>query len=190
MRHGIVTIVTPIRADRDENKVRNRLRALHDDALPREHLIGLHFASLSVIGRYPDAPPDFTPHLVFEASFDGTREDFIDDLVTTAGPTLDDIYQDCDGYPEPGTQLPQVVKNYLFRHDVGADCIFIAYPNRTVGQIEHEHQLRRALAALDRYDRDTIAPQHLPPPTQRSLVSLLRRQIAAALPATNRVAAA
>lgn len=174
MRHGIVTIVTPIRAGR-ENDVRDRLRDLGDDVLPREHLIGLHFASLSVIG----APPDFTPHVVFEASFDGTREDFIDDLVATAGPTLDSIYQDCTGYPQPGTQLPQVVKNYLLRHDVGADCLFIAYPNRTVGQIKHEHQLRRTLAALDRYDRDTLAPWHLPPPTQRSLASLLRRQIAA-----------
>ena len=179
MRHGIVTIVTPIRADRDENVVRNRLRDLSDDVLPREHLIGLHFASLSVIGQYPDAPRDFTPHLVFEASFDGTREDFIDDLVATAGPSLDFIYQDCTDYPQPGTQLPQVVKNYLFRHDVGADCAFFAYPGRTVGQIQQEHQLRNTLVELDRCDRNEFALRNLSPPSQRSLVSLLRRQIAA-----------
>ena len=178
MMHGIVTIVTPIK-DAREDTVRQRLKALCDGGLPSAPLIGLHFASLSVLGKYLDAPKDFKPQLVFEASFDGPREDFIDDLVANGSAWLDTVYRDCEGYPDRGTQLPQVVKNYLLRNDVGADCLFIAYPYRSVAQIQQERQLRDALASLDEVARSTLAHRNLPPPMQRSLVSRLRQQIAA-----------
>jgi hypothetical protein len=178
MRHGIVTIVTRIDAKRrDAEAMRDRLKGLDPDSF--KPLIGLHFASLSIIDNLTDRPgdPAFEPHLVFEASFDGTREDFIDDLVAIAGATLDDVYRDCVDYPEPGTRLPQLVKNYLLRHDVGADALYIAYPGRTVGQITQESRLRDALVEMNRNDRTALADRQLPPPMQRSLLSLLRRQV-------------
>jgi len=181
MRHGIVTIVAPIGQGRTENEVRDHLRNLNNGGLPTAPLIGLHFASLSVLGRegYRDAPPDFRAQLCFEASFDGTREDFIDDLIAYGCAWVDTVFQHCEGYPVVGTALPEVVKNYLFRHDVGADCLFIAYPYRTVGQIRHEHQLRDAVADFDRRNRAQLAYPELSPPMQRSLVARIRQQVAA-----------
>ena len=177
MKHGILTVVAPIVRDHDRI-VRQRLLAMGNGGLPTAPLIGLHFASASVLCRYPDAPDDFTPQLLFEASFDGPREDFVDDLVATGGMWLDTVFQDCEGYPPQGTQIPQLVKNYLFNHDKGADCVYIAYPYRSVGQIQQEHQLRDAVAGLDDIDRAALGQRHLPPPMKRSLVSLIRRQIA------------
>jgi len=178
MKHGILTVVAPIAQGQDDI-VRQRLLTMGNGGLPTAPLIGLHFASVSVLGRYLDAPDDFTPQLLFEASFDGPREDFIDDLVSTGGMWLDTVFQDCEGYPPQGTQIPQLVKNYLFTHDAGADCVYIAYPYRSVGQIQQEHQLRDTVARLDYDDRAMFGLRHLPPPMKRSLVSLIRRQVAA-----------
>jgi hypothetical protein len=181
MRHGILTILTPILPDRDLETFRQELRALDSRTFPCQELIGLHFASLSVIGKYDnqyaEAPEDFNPHLVFEVSFDGSREDFIDDLVAVMGRRLDCVYKHCSGYPGTGRRLPQLVKNYLLRHDVGADAVFIAYPRRTVGQIHQENQLRDALVEQDQRIRTSDDIRQLEPPMQRSLVRLLRERI-------------
>src|SRR5688572_2697856 len=102
MKQGIVTIVTPIRTGRADEAFRQHLRQL---AFPGWALIGLHFASLSIIedrkgNKDEDREghkDDYSPHLLFEASFDGTREDFIEDLVASLGGLLDEIYQHCEG---------------------------------------------------------------------------------------------
>src|SRR5262245_23456608 len=191
MRQGIVTIVAPIKKPRHKETaaeeaarvetVRDRLRALRHGGPALPPLIGLHFASLSVLGKqgYRYAPEDFTAQLCFEASFDGTREDFIDNLVAQGCTWVDTVFQNCEGYPAGGTALPQVVKNYLFRHDVGADCLYIAYPYRTVGQIQHEHRLRDAVAYFDRQNRNQLSYAGLPPPLQRSVVARIRQEVAA-----------
>jgi len=176
MKHGILTIVAPIIQGR-EDLVRHRLWALQDGGLPTAPLIGLHFASLSVIENYVGTAP-LRPHVLLDANFDGTREDFIDALVIHGGPWLDTVFQDCEGYPAAGTQLAQVVKNYLLANDAGADCAYIAYPYRTVGQIQQEHRLRDAVAALDAINRYGLPQSALPPPRQRSLVARIRTQIA------------
>jgi hypothetical protein len=176
MKHGILTILAPIIQDR-EDQVRDRLLLLQDGGLPTAPLIGLHFASLSVI-KDSKKTHYLRPHVLFDANFDGTREDFIDALVTHGGPWLDTVFQDCEGYPDAGTELAQVVKNYLLAHDAGADCVYIAYPFRTVGQIQHEHRLRNEVARLDAINRFGLPQDALAPPRQRSLVARIRTQIA------------
>ncbi|MGH9373069.1 MAG: hypothetical protein ACRD15_16230 [Vicinamibacterales bacterium] len=174
MRHGILTIVAPLQQGTDAG-VRKRLRALTPVGFPCDRLVGLHFASLSVIDSRGNAPTDFAPHALFEASFDGPREDFINDLVTLTPAAVDEIFRDCEGYPAAGTTLPEVVKEFLFHHDEGADCVYIAYPGRTVDQIRQESQLRNEVARRDGENRAVMpgGPAH----TQRSRVSLLRRQV-------------
>lgn len=174
MQHGILTIVAPLKSN-TEPAVRKRILGLDNGGLATGSLIGLHFASVTVLGRCKDVPDDFTPHLLFEASFDGTREDFVDDLIAHGGPWLDTVFQDCEGYPTEGHRIPQVVNNYLFDHDCGANCSYVAYPYRSVEQIHHEHGLRLAVAEIERRLRGIW----LPPPRPRALVSRIREQIAA-----------
>ena len=172
MKHGILTIVAPIQQNR-EAEVRERIRNLQNSGLATGPLIGLHFASVAVLGPYPEAPDDFTPHLLFEANFDGTREDFVADLIAYGGDWLDTVFQHCEGYPSQGTRIPQVVNNYLFRHDRGTDCSYFAYPFRSVEQIHHESRLRSAVTAIER----ALRSDWLPPPRARSMVSEIRYQI-------------
>jgi hypothetical protein len=173
MKHGILTIVAPLKQG-TETVVRDRILKLGNGGLATGPLIGLHFASVTVLGG-KDAPDDFSPHLLFEASFDGTREDFVADLIAHGGPWLDTIFRDCEGYPTEGHRIPQVVNNYLFDHDCGANCSYIAYPYRSVEQIHHEHGLRLAVAQIER----RLRAVWLPPPRPRALVSRIREQIAA-----------
>lgn len=178
MRQGIVTIVTPVKPDCD-----TQLRELIEQRICADEfrvLSGLHFASLSVIDDRLDGPedPPFNPHLVFEASFDGCREDFVDELVLLVGHRLNTIYVHCEGYPSSGVALPQVVKNYLIRHDLGADTLYVATPGRTVEQIRQESRLRDELHHRADCIRRTVPHEEIPPPTQRSIVNRLRREVA------------
>jgi hypothetical protein len=177
MRHGIITIVTPVQKGLHAGLC-SSLSTL--DRRTFQRLINLHFASFSVIHDPGDGQgdPELRPHLVFEASFDGTREDFIDELVHVLGVAVDRIYANCEGYPPQGRQLPHLVKNYLLRHDKGADTLYIAYPGRTVTQIKQEKQLRSALIRLRHRIDPFLARGVFPPPSQRSIVSYLRRKIA------------
>jgi hypothetical protein len=178
MRQGIVTIVTPIHRGRDQ-EVRDLLRdRIHKDRF--RALTRLHFASFSVIDNHSDGDGDspFEPHLVFEASFDGSREDFVDELVLLLGPLLDEIYAHCVGYPDHATTLPQPVKNYLHHHDCGADALYVATPGRTVDQITQERRLRQELHWRAERIRNNVPYAAIPPPTKRAIVQRLRREIA------------
>jgi hypothetical protein len=45
-------------------------------------------------------------YLVFEATFDGSKDEFLDDLLRVAPKRIHAIYKNCDGYPESGLLLP------------------------------------------------------------------------------------
>jgi len=83
-----VTIITPIKASQTE-QCRQYLR---DNAEPEsgmrcrpdfrfDRIPSLHFASCTILER----THDFEPSLVFEATFDGSKADFISDLLRAAG---------------------------------------------------------------------------------------------------------
>jgi hypothetical protein len=169
MRQGILTIVAPI-ADGAEGSIKEKLEAF-EEAKPLRLLDDLHCGSFSIVSG--DA---FPPHLVFEVSFDGTREEFVDDLVTQIPEAIDRIFRYCADYPRTGPGLPQVLKNYLLDHDVGADTLYIAFPGRTVGQILEETSLRdEVVGTLDRIRR--AVPRDQDESSKRSLVDDLRRHI-------------
>src|SRR5262249_2782535 len=138
---------------------------------PLRALEALHCGSFSIVDD--DLLP---PHLVFEVSFDGTREDFVDDLVTQIPGVVDNVFKFCEDYPETGTTLPQVTTNYLLDRDVGADALYIGFPGRTVDQIREEKRLRDELVGtLDRIRR--AVPPDEDDSTKRSLVNDLRRHV-------------
>jgi hypothetical protein len=84
---------------------------------------------------------DFEPSLVFEATFDGSKEDFISDLLGAAGEGFHGLYQHCAGYPASGLASPELAKEYLMDHDVGAHIYFSGNPGRTAAEIKGESGL-------------------------------------------------
>jgi hypothetical protein len=154
---GYATIITPIaegHAEALKYFLRTEVEPRFAPDEPREILkcrsrfpfdkIGtLHFCSFAVL----DGDPEFRPCLVFEATFDGSLDRFLDELLEVAAGAIDEIYQHCEGYPASGSAIPELVKKYLARHDEGAHTFYFGSPGRTVAQIKGEAQIYDALAS-------------------------------------------
>lgn len=143
-----ITIITPI----DESSVARCRDYLRDYAEPDsgmqcktrfrfDLLPNLHFASFVILEK----TAGFAPSLVFEATFDGPKPDFISDLLRVAGDGLHELYQHCDGYPPSGLTTPELAKEYFTSHDVGANTYFSGSPGRTVAEIRSEGGIRSAI---------------------------------------------
>jgi hypothetical protein len=159
-----ITIITPIKASSTE-RCRQYLR---DNAEPQigmqcnqqfrfDFIPNLHFASFVIL----DAAADFGSSLVFEATFDGTKGDFLSDLLRVARDGMHELYQHCVGYPDTGLQTPELAKEYFVKHDVGAHIYFSGSPGRTVAQIKGENRIRTKIVSY--FSRlqagDTPAPR-------------------------------
>jgi hypothetical protein len=115
----------------------------------------LHFCSFSVLEK----EDEFGAYLVFEATFDGSREDFLSDLQRIAHDGMHELYSHCVGYPISDCAIPQIAREYLLRYDVGANTFFCGSPGRTVAQIKDEHRLRTAIVAHLSGVAGVIAPR-------------------------------
>jgi hypothetical protein len=159
-----ITIITPIKTSNTE-RCRQYLR---DNAEPRigmkckpqfrfDFIPNLHFASFVIL----DAAADFSPSLVFEATFDGSKADFLSDLLRVAGNGMHDLYQHCVGYPDTGLTTPEIAKEYFIGHDAGAHIYYSGSPGRTVAQIKDENRIRsRIVSYFSRLQaHDTFAPR-------------------------------
>jgi hypothetical protein len=109
---------------------------------PFDRIGSLHFCSFVVL----DGDVEFPPCLVFEATFDGSLDRFLDALLEVAPGAIDEIYRHCEGYPASGRAIPELVKTYLARHDEGAHTFYFGSPGRTVAEIKDEAQTYDALA--------------------------------------------
>ena len=131
MNTGYATIITPIGGEEHAEALKHFLRTevepLFDPDEPREilkcrpqfpfdRITTLHFCSFTVL----DDDGEFPPCLVFEGTFDGSVDHFLDTLLEVARGAIDEIYRHCEGYPASGCASPELVKKYLARHDEGA----------------------------------------------------------------------
>jgi uncharacterized membrane protein YuzA (DUF378 family) len=159
-----ITIIAPIKASNAE-RCRQYLR---DNAEPQigmqckpqfrfDFIPTLHFASFVIL----DAAADFGPSLVFDATFDGSKTDFLSDLLRVAGNGMHELYQHCVGYPDTGLTTPELAKEYFIGHDAGAHIYFSGSPGRTVAQIKSEHRIHsRIVSYFSRLQAgDSFAPR-------------------------------
>lgn len=124
--------------------------------LPFDHLPMLHFASLTV---FEDPTGDYGDELIFESSFDGTLDDYLDALVRVCGPCLENICEHCKGYPSPDG-----LDSYLKSHAIAPSLFHIGTPGRSVEQIRNERELRHAIDRddiLDNPKNARLTPQEL-----------------------------
>jgi hypothetical protein len=109
-----------------------------------DKIASLHFCSFVVL----EAADGIGPSLVFEATFDGPKDDFLHELLQTAPEGLDNVYRQCIGYPASGLATPELIKEYFVRHDVGAGTFFSGCPGRTVSQIKGEGRIRDGIVSF------------------------------------------
>ncbi|MHC2283076.1 MFS family permease [Bradyrhizobium diazoefficiens] len=103
----------------------------------------LHFASFIIL----EATDDFGPRLVFEATFDGSRTDFVSDLLRVAGAGMHELYRHCTGWPACGLATPKLLMEYLIDHDRGAHIYFSGSPGRSVAEIRNEGGLHSKIVS-------------------------------------------
>jgi hypothetical protein len=153
---GYTTIVTPIVRGQETvltQYLRGDVQPLSDPvnfmtchpAFRFDQINGLHFCSMLIVhGREKGD----CSCLVFEATFDGAREEFLHDLLTVAPDGIHAIYGKCEGYPISGLAVPNLIKDYLISNDVGAQTFFSGSPGRSVAQIRGERQVREDIVTF------------------------------------------
>ena len=154
---GYATFITPIIEDdmvELEDYLRTRVEPHFDEHSDGHSIVksqetfrfdeirNLHFCSFIILDRDGE---EFPPCLVFEATFDGSRDSFLDTLLRQASTAIHEIYSHCKGYPKSGLEAPKLVQDYLAAHDVGAHTIFQGSPGRTVEQVKGERHVYNAL---------------------------------------------
>jgi hypothetical protein len=175
------TIITPLRSS-EVSAVKQYLRAEAEPLscpgpillqpkplFPFHKIKNLHFCSFVIV----EEEPGFEPTLIFEATFDGPQDEFIRDLLRVASQGMHEVYSKCVDYPSCGLATPELVKEYLLRHDVGAHIFFCGSPGRTVGQINGEARLRDKCAAFLSHRRETAKAI---PPRMDGLFQMFQRE--------------
>ncbi|MCA0869407.1 hypothetical protein LCL97_01095 [Seohaeicola saemankumensis] len=180
----ILTPIKPGQVDVLRQLLRSRIDPIWDAqtgqqicraGMPFDRLHMLHFACIAVLDEDGgDAPMD--PCLLFEATIDGAKGDFLDELITLCGPGLDLIYSHCEGYPASGVALPHLVKSYLGGHDVVPSIQYQGHPGRTISEIRGEDGLRLKLLKTLEGIRQQTADL---PITRTEILHRLRRAVIA-----------
>ncbi len=146
---GYATIITPLDPEQVEacrQYLRDKAEPAADFAhrklvcpalFPFDQIYTLHFCSFVIL----DAEADFGPSLIFEATFDGLREEFLRALVNLAPDGFHEVYRHCEGCPESSRHIPEIMVEYLIQHDVGAHTFFSGYPGRSVSQVTGEDRI-------------------------------------------------
>ena len=175
----IITSILPERAEQLECYLRKKVQPKFNpnsilenkcqDSFPFHEVKGLHLCSMVILPGGESDPPS----LVFEATFDGLREEFLDDLLCVAPEGINSIYENCAGYPESTTAIPELIKDYLLRHDVGAHTFYSGSPGRSVAQIKGEEHIHKEMVSFV-CSRRTKAN---PPTTHQGLQRELHREV-------------
>ena len=156
-----LTVFTPIVPGHEE-AVRDTIERLpRGDDGPFSRLEHLHFARLQIfdhlVHQGPSQAPDrlrFT-YLVFTASFNGDRDEFLDAVAVRMPDEADSWWSHCVAYP--GAADRAAFTRYLKHNQVPTHLFSSPYPTATVRDV------RESLALRERVVDFVVAAQHLEP---------------------------
>jgi hypothetical protein len=156
VQHTILTFITRVKSTEYLNNLKlilNQVRKQPEDnvLLPLATVPSLHFASFAVFEF-----PNELPHLVFESNFDGTLEEYLDQLYKAAGTpdpmatagrrddgeTLHRVYECCEGYARDLNDPKAGLLAYLRAKLVRPRAYHIGNVGRSALQIRREKALR------------------------------------------------
>lgn len=147
-QHPLI-ILSPIKEDKLET-LNNKLTVIREKLQQGEEtefkkVPTLHYGRWVILSResFRDEPAvPVHPRLIFSTNFDGDKDNHLTELVTHLAKYIDDIYECCDGYPEPGARTIESRKNYLKKYSIKTSAFFNGAPGRSVKQIHQEESLR------------------------------------------------
>ena len=142
-------LLTPVKPDRLHalnellNKIKTAMQAGTDSEFKKLNTV--HYARWVILDResFRDEPAiPVSARLIFSSNYDGNEDDHLDDLVKALEKYVDQVYECCEGYPEPGARSTASRKNYLKQWRIRTSAFYVGAPGRSLGQIEQENNLR------------------------------------------------
>jgi hypothetical protein len=147
-----LTVLTPIAAGEDD-ALRGYLEALRAGGGPGPlaRLPRTHFGRWVIVPDFvaeDERDPDHlsTPHLLFTACFDGTRDGYLDELCTELAGEAAEIWGRCAGCPRPAAGA--ALKDYLLAHRIQTGFFVAAYGDATVAEVQAALALRERVVAF------------------------------------------
>lgn len=155
IRQNPLTLLTPVREDRFEklNEILERFQVGLNHGLNQrfDQLGTLHYARWFVLTdkSFRDKTAFTVPvRLVFSSNFDGEEETHAGALVTVFPEYFDELYECCEGYPEPDERTTETRKNYLLKWKVKTTAFYTGAPGRSLKQIQQEDKLQRFIRSF------------------------------------------
>jgi hypothetical protein len=149
-RQNPLTLLTPVRKDRLEQLtlILERFKVgLNHGLNERFDKLGtLHYARWFILKEESFRDKTAFPipvRLVFSSNFDGDEEDHVNGLASVFPEYFDELYECCEGYPEPAARTTESRKNYLLQWRVKTAAFYVGAPGRSLKQIQQEDKLKK-----------------------------------------------
>ena len=142
-------LLTPVKPDRLNalnellNKIKTAMQAGTESEFKKLNTV--HYARWVILDResFRDEPAiPVSPRLIFSSNYDGNEDHHLDDFVTVLEKYVDQVYECCEGYPEPAARSKESRKRYLKQWRTDTSAFYIGAPGRSLQQIEQENKLR------------------------------------------------
>jgi hypothetical protein len=158
-----LTLITPVKADckdqllADLDRLQDTLYKMEDEIVtsrgnnPMEGIDTIHYARWLVIDTDIEkgvSSMGDMPKLVFSSNFDGDPEEHLMTVCEKVGDLIDDVYDNCEGYPTYKPVKPEERYKYLSQWKVKPSAFYEGSPGRTVKQIYEEDKLRGAIRSF------------------------------------------
>jgi len=167
IKQNPLIILSPVKKDKLDTL--NKRLAIIRDNLEKgtetefKKISTLHYGRCVILSKesFRDEPAVPIPiRLIFSTNFDGDEENHLNELVTVLTKYIDDLYECCEAYPEPGARTTESRKNYLKKGIVKTTAFFNGAPGRSVNQIHQEEVLRKYIWEYiknNKWDKKTTA---------------------------------
>ena len=153
-QHPLI-LLTPIKSDHLEKlkiilkKINDELKDAVQHSTETEFNKGttLHYGRWVILCKDYFRPEDNASlpvpyRLIFSTNFDGDENFHLTELSSVLAKNIDEVYECCDGYPEPNDRTPESRKNYLKQWGLKTSAFFNGAPGRSLPQIKQEKKLR------------------------------------------------
>jgi hypothetical protein len=142
--------LTTLRTRLEAIRVDLQKKQLAEEPVEFGRVSTLHYGRWVILSRDSFRDEPAVPvgiRLVFTTNYDGIGEDHqeyhLTELVTKLTTYIDDLYECCVGYPEPGERTEESRKNFLKKGMIHTAAFYNGAPGRSVGQIHQEAALHQ-----------------------------------------------
>lgn len=160
MKQNALTVIVPVKPEEVE-ALREILTEIGEDIKGNQYVRfhntpSTHFARWVILeNRGLETDPEF-PRLLFTSNYDGTFENYMQELVEKVGSGMEQVWNKCQGY-SPGISLqdPTRFAEFIQHHSLKSNAFYVGFRGATVKDILNSIEIREIVdQILDRIDHE------------------------------------